>query len=475
MQPWTATITRRTFWMSLDVGVLIISILSGLLISAYLSGVDFDVKFSSIKFVGLLSCSICCLIATGAFYLKTFRSWEAYQRDVKAILVGCIMCFIAMFFLFFVARYNTKEIHIVFFDAMMPSALAFILLSLVRGFEYFRQKLKNHSVDIVFVEVRERWFDAIKQADRNAPDNWHFHFVSTDNALEAEFPSSIMTRDTFRQWLDGASEHSAQKLLVLGQEIPKTEDYNHMIRRAYGNKIPITNMIDFHEEVLEKTPLFETGDTWFSASGKPNPQTHHLILKRIIDILIAIPLAFISLPVIGILSIYIKRESDGPAIFTQERVGLNGKIFTLYKLRTMTVHDDDSHQWPNFEASKVTAFGERLRKTGLDELPQILNVIKGDMSFVGPRPARPVVTRRHEERLPFYSVSYSVKPGISGWAQLHQGQDSGDETMFEKVRHNLYYAKYFSTWLDIVIYIRTFSQLIMGKKQRSRRTGANLK
>ncbi len=470
MRSWTATLTRRGGWIAVDAIVVALSVLGGLYLSTHISGVPFGDKFTPLKFTVIFSAQLCMLIASSAIYLKAFRRRQTFRDDLRAIGSGVILASIVVAILFMVFQTHFKPLWIAVLDAAGPGLYTFVALSCIRMLERTLQHLNYQNTTVIFVQIDPQWRSSITEARQELDDDWRFVILSMDQ--ESGDVSSAdgiehWNEEVLANWLEKAEAKGEKTLFVFGQHQPRTKLHASLIQKAYGNLIPITNMVDFYEEVLEKSPLFEDDEYWYSSTGLPKHNGFELWLKRVMDIVLAIPLLVVSVPAILVLTIIIRRESSGPGIFTQERVGLGGRVFTLYKLRSMTVHDDDSAQWPNFEASKVTKSGAFIRRTGLDELPQLFNVIKGDMSFVGPRPARPMVTQRHIDRLPYYAVVKSVKPGISGWAQLHQGQDAGDETMFEKTRYNLYYAKYFSIWLDILIYIRTFSQLINGKKRES--------
>jgi lipopolysaccharide/colanic/teichoic acid biosynthesis glycosyltransferase len=166
----------------------------------------------------------------------------------------------------------------------------------------------------------------------------------------------------------------------------------------------------------------------------------------------------ISVPIIAAAAIFIKLETEGPAIYTQERVGKDGCVFLIYKLRTM--HSDaekNGIQWAQKDDSRVTKAGRFLRKTRIDELPQFINVLKGDMSIVGPRPERPYFVEEFSKTIPEFSERLAVKPGITGWSQVNGGYDLSPE---EKLKHDLFYIKNQSILLDIKIILKTIKIII---------------
>ncbi len=186
-------------------------------------------------------------------------------------------------------------------------------------------------------------------------------------------------------------------------------------------------------------------------------------VKRIVELLIA-TIFFVPAAVIGlIIAISIKVDSKGPVFFIQERVGQNGRPFKLIKFRTMHNNSElDGPQFAKENDSRVTKVGKVLRKTRLDELPQIINVIRGDMSFVGPRPEQIPFARQFEEKIPYYNLRYYLKPGLTGWAQINRGYTSGLDDTKEKLEYDLFYLRYESPWLDLLILFKTMKIVLTG-------------
>jgi lipopolysaccharide/colanic/teichoic acid biosynthesis glycosyltransferase len=166
------------------------------------------------------------------------------------------------------------------------------------------------------------------------------------------------------------------------------------------------------------------------------------------------------LPLVAALSFYIKRDG-GPALFTQTRIGEGGRPITVYKLRTMRVGADSSVQWSSVDDPRVTRIGRFLRRTHLDELPQLLNVLRGEMSLVGPRPEQPEFVTRLENTLPLYRRRHLIKPGITGWAQICCGYAGSDVGSAWKLCHDLFYMKHRSLRFDLVILAYTVRTLFL--------------
>jgi exopolysaccharide biosynthesis polyprenyl glycosylphosphotransferase len=220
----------------------------------------------------------------------------------------------------------------------------------------------------------------------------------------------------------------------------------------------------FYEKISGKVLLENLRPSWiiFSRGFAITPLLGGL--KRLADILlvsISLPLTALLMPVIAML---IKLDSRGSVFFTQQRVGQNGKLFTLVKFRSMRA-DAEVDTGPVFAGendSRITRVGKLLRKTHLDELPQLLNVLRGDMSFVGPRPERPFFVDQLEKEIPYYTQRLSVKPGITGWAQVNYHYASTTEDAIEKLQLELYYIKNMSLLLDLFIILKTVKIAVLG-------------
>lgn len=187
--------------------------------------------------------------------------------------------------------------------------------------------------------------------------------------------------------------------------------------------------------------------------------------KRFIDILLSLAGLIILAPLLFLVSILIKLESRGNIIFVQERVGLNGKPFKMYKFRSMVSNAEDlkkdlmdhnDMEGPMFKMKhdpRITKIGKFIRKTSIDELPQLLNVLKGDMSLVGPRPERPYFVDQFKDEIPKYMVKHQIRPGITGWAQVNGLR--GDTSIEKRVEYDIYYLENWTFWFDIKILFLT--------------------
>ena len=191
------------------------------------------------------------------------------------------------------------------------------------------------------------------------------------------------------------------------------------------------------------------------------------IVKRVFDIVCALTLILLTAPIMLLTALVIKLESRGPIFYFQERVGFNGRLFNVVKFRSMRT--DAEKDGPQFAAAKddrVTRVGRFIRKVRIDELPQLFSVLKGDMSLVGPRPERPFFVDQLTREIPYYAVRQSVKPGVTGWAQVRYPYGASLEDSAEKLQYDLYYVKNHSLFLDLVILFETVGVVLMAKGAR---------
>lgn len=228
--------------------------------------------------------------------------------------------------------------------------------------------------------------------------------------------------------------------------------------------VKLVKFEQFMESLLRKCFInYQSSDLTYLEQISAYSQSQYLI-KRAIDIAAAVSLLALAWPVMLYAVWKIRRESPGPVIFSQARVGRGGKEFTLYKFRSMHV-DAEKHgaQFATEDDPRAYAFGALMRKTRIDELPQLWNVLKGDLHFVGPRPERKVFTDDLEKEIPFYNERHLVAPGISGWAQVMYPYGSCTEDSRQKLMYDLYYIKNWSIWLEIETLVRTVG-VVLGKK-----------
>jgi exopolysaccharide biosynthesis polyprenyl glycosylphosphotransferase len=227
--------------------------------------------------------------------------------------------------------------------------------------------------------------------------------------------------------------------------------------------ISIIPMADLYEEITGRIAVEHLGNHWHVMLPLDHPGTHSVypVLKRAMDIVVATAGLVIFGLMLPFIAVAVYLDSPGPIFYTQERIGKGGRPFRVYKIRTMRPNaEENGAVWATENDPRVTRVGRILRKASLDELPQFLNVLRGEMSIVGPRPERPVFVRQLARELPFYRLRHSVKPGMAGWALIHYGYTSSVEDALVKLQYDLYYIKHQSLRLDLYILLRTLGRML---------------
>ncbi|NYT84349.1 exopolysaccharide biosynthesis polyprenyl glycosylphosphotransferase [Pollutimonas harenae] len=238
-----------------------------------------------------------------------------------------------------------------------------------------------------------------------------------------------------------------------------TPEWERFLAQCALNRIPVHNALSVYESVTGRVRINRMSE---NDLGSLLPSRLYGLTKIVMDwslILASLP---VTLLIVAVAALLIKLESPGPAFFTQTRIGRGNRPFTIYKLRSMRFDQNASTQFAGEEDPRITRIGRVIRKYRIDELPQFFNVLKGDMSLIGPRPEQPAFVQYFDQELPFYVYRHVVKPGITGWAQvLHGYADNVDQTR-EKIEHDFYYIKHCSLFLDIFILLLTIRTMCTG-------------
>lgn len=233
-------------------------------------------------------------------------------------------------------------------------------------------------------------------------------------------------------------------------------------------KITLMDLPTFYETIIGKIPISAIEEIWFLENLMNNNKELYEALKRAIDVILAISFGVLTVPFYPLVALAIKLNSPGSIFYKQTRVGQDGKIFTLIKFRSMVENaEKNGAQWTIENDSRITFVGNFLRKSRIDELPQTWNVLKNDMSFIGPRPERPEIAfgKNFPDHIPFYQIRHLIKPGLTGWAQVNYHYGASVEDAFEKLQFDLYYLKNRSFALDLDILLKTI-KIVLSREGR---------
>lgn len=307
---------------------------------------------------------------------------------------------------------------------------------------------------LIFTENRYREFLEKELKKNKFPGQWVWILKDPEAGEYSWSDYEQAFKESWSAWLIAAPLEMVEK--ELGQ----------VFLRARFSGVRIMDLSRFYEDSWKKVPVFHLGTSWFflNEGFALIASRTQLRLKRLMDILISGIFLLVLWPVMVITALLVKLESAGPAVYRQTRTGKDGEDFVIYKFRSMTVNaESQGAQWAQKNDVRVTKVGKFIRLTRLDELPQLWNVLKGDMSFIGPRPERPEFNGQLSQQIPYYNLRHLVRPGITGWAQILYPYGASVEDAQEKLQFDLFYIKNFSFLLDFQIVLKTISVVILGK------------
>jgi sugar transferase (PEP-CTERM system associated) len=242
----------------------------------------------------------------------------------------------------------------------------------------------------------------------------------------------------------------------------------HNVLQARIKGIKILEMARVYEKLFARVPVEHIQDQWLVfAEGFNNIANYYKKIKRFTDIACSIFAFLVFAPILLLVALLIRLDSPGPIFYQQQRVGEDGSIFTIFKFRSMHVNaEENGPVWAQKNDPRVTRVGRWLRIFRIDEIPQFWNVLRGEMSLIGPRPERPDFVNKLEEIIPYYFIRHTVKPGLSGWAQLNYPYGSSIQDALVKLEYDLYYIKNLSFWLDSKIALRTIGVVLLRQGSR---------
>lgn len=261
--------------------------------------------------------------------------------------------------------------------------------------------------------------------------------------------------------LDTFPEQNKIQNIIIDDELLFNQEISKKLIKYLNLKIEIITTSDFYEKFLGKVAIKNINQVWIINNFNENKKYIFDVFKSILDIVFSIIFLIISIILVPFIVIAIKLDSKGPILFMQVRTGKNGKNFLAMKFRTMIDNaETNGAQWAQENDSRITRVGNFLRKTRLDEIPQLINILRGEMSLIGPRPERPEFIKTLEQQIPYYNHRLLVRPGLTGWTQINYPYGSSVEDAIEKLEYDLYYVKNRSIALDISIILKTLNTVL---------------
>ncbi|MCL4478976.1 MAG: sugar transferase [Deltaproteobacteria bacterium] len=376
---------------------------------------------------------------TGFYDLKNLKNNFVFKKDFSILLSICLISGITFFYLIPVFRIAPKT----------NMAIFFIIFGIAGyGWRYLYNEALSRTIPPVRVSI----------IGNNSDVEVLINYINLNPQLGYSIERWIKNIDNGHEPADifiGNILQTDIELLVIPSYFKRDKALVKLIYDAMLRNIDIIDISTFYEEIFSKIPISELEEAWLIENLR---NQHYLFdeLKRPVELVSAILLLVILFPLMLPIAIIIKITSKGNIIYRQKRIGRYEKEFMFYKFRTMIRHaEKDGPRWAEEDDTRVTLFGRILRYTHIDELPQLINIIKGELSFVGPRPERPEFVRELKSKIPFYEIRHIVKPGITGWAQINYRYAASIDETYEKLQYDIYYLKRRSMMLDILILIKT--------------------
>lgn len=399
-----------------------------------------------------------CLVAFGVYQRQTGRFINMLVlRIATSLLLGLIPLGVSFYFMpqFFLGR-----------GALFLAVLfSFLLISLVRLF--FKKAVKEQTMwtrVLVLGAGKKAEFirDAIKTGELKGLNIISYVAMPGDK----EVPSNEVVK-TDKSLIDYVEEQDIDEIVIAVDDRRSSDFPTKVLIECKMSGINILDLVTFFERRAGKIRLDMLSPSWLYLSEGFRIGTFRRIGKRVLDILVVLLLLPMALPFMLLVSIAILIESGGrgPILYSQTRVKQDGLPFQIYKYRSMATdaEKDGVARWASKNDSRITRVGKIIRKGRLDELPQLFNVIKGDMSFVGPRPERPEFVEKLAEIIPYYEERHRVKPGLTGWAQVCYSYGDTEADSIQKLQYDLFYVKNYSVLLDMLILLQTAEVVLLGK------------
>lgn len=374
----------------------------------------------------------------------------------QTIFVGLGLFFSAILvtFIFFFFR-NTipRAVFIIFYlcSWMLISTFRYVFNKLIQSLIFWEILIAgetNTSKEIASLINSRKYLHShivgYMSNDKDADSSQTLKFLGNTDNLPL-----IITRENIDQ------------LIVAYKKID--EGIMKLLMDCMQKKVQVTDFKEVIEDIAGKVPIEHLDDNWFILQLSTINKRYFWYAKRLTDIVLSFIGLCIVIPFLPLIALLIKLDSRGPVFYSQMRIGKGGKPFRVWKLRTMFAEADKNNIfWTIEKDSRITRLGKALRKIRLDELPQFLNILKGDMSFIGPRPEAVSLSELYA-KIPYYSERHMVTPGITGWAQINYRYGNSVEDAREKLKYDFYYIKNRSLMLDVVIFLRTIRIVLTGE------------
>lgn len=383
------------------------------------------------------------------------RMLNRFLQQTIVVGLGLFFSAILVTFIFFFFR-NTipRAVFIIFYlcSWMLISTFRYVFNKLIQSLIFWKILIAgetNISKKIALLINSKKYLHShivgYMSNDKDADSSQDIKFLGNTDNLPL-----IVTRENIDQ------------LIVAYKKID--EGMMKLLLDCMQKKVKVTDFKKVIEDIAGKVPIEHLDDNWFILQLSTINKRYFWYAKRLTDIVLSFIGLCIVIPFLPLIALLIKLDSRGPVLYSQMRIGKGSKPFRVWKLRTMAADADKNNvYWTIEKDSRITRLGKALRKIRLDELPQFINILKGDMSFVGPRPEAVSLVDMYAKEIPYYSERHMVTPGVTGWAQINYPYGNSIEDTRQKLMYDFYYIKNRNFTLDTMIFLRTIRTVLTGK------------
>lgn len=292
-------------------------------------------------------------------------------------------------------------------------------------------------------------------------------FVGDDPALVGQSLINPTVVGLMTDLQDLVSRHQITRVVLAINERRGRMPLDSLIEMKLRDGLAIEEASSFYERLTGKISIETLRPSWLIFSGPTRRKVLYNQIRRLLDVILSIVGTMLSLPLMALAVVAIKLDSSGPILYRQRRVGQRNQIFTIMKFRSMRIDaEPEGPKWAEKDDPRITRVGKIIRKLRIDELPQFINILRGEMTFVGPRPERPEFVEQLQKQIPYYSQRHLVKPGLTGWAQIRYPYCSSVEDAVQKLQYDLYYIKNQSLMLDMITLFETSRIVLFGRGAR---------
>ncbi len=415
---------------------------------------------------GLLNClslNVITIIVVLSFAFTRLYSFMEYYHSVD-LLKQIIISFCISLGSIAILGYFSKGITSLDFGFLVPLVITYIFLYSFRYLLFFA--IQRNRTQILIFGANDLARTIIRETKSKRFRGYDVAGIATSLKNHAEIEIEGFKAFNLTDHIEETIKALSVDSIVVTQRNRRGKLPVHDLLNCKVQNIHIQEGFSFYEKIKQKIIISEfLQPSWFIFEEGFSQISIHKSVKRALGMILSIILLTIFSPILLLVAVCIKLDSPGPVFFRQERVGRQNKVFDLLKFRSMRV-DAEALNGPVFAQKidpRVTRIGRIIRKVRLDEVPQFINIFKGDMDLVGPRPERPVFVKQLEEQVPYYNLRHSVRPGLTGWAQVNYSYGESFKDSKEKLHYDLYYIKHFSWHLDIIIVLLTIKEVLFIK------------